>query len=182
MAFPSSPSNAQIALVNGISYQYNTANNTWSRVSLQVSALNIANTLQTTSLGVGTAPSGVSGEIRAANNITTFYSSDRRFKENIKEIENPVEKVVYISAKAVDWTDEFLTNHGGADDYFLPKNSFGVIAQDVQEVFPLAVRTREDGSLAVDYEKLCILSFAAIKEQQKQIDDLKSMINIQNKG
>ena len=36
-------------------------------------------------------------------------------------------------------------------------------AQDVQEVFPLAVRTREDGSLAVDYEKLCILSFAAIK-------------------
>lgn len=152
----------------------------WPLVGALISnpyALTIANTAQTTSLGVGTAPSGVSGEIRAANNITAYYSSDIKFKENIQEIENPIEKVVHIGGKTFDWTDEFLKDHGGADDYFLPKNSFGVIAQDVQEVFPLAVRTRPDGSLAVDYEKLCVLALAAIKEQQKQIDTLMTLVN-----
>mgnify|MGYP003353560641 CR=1 FL=1 len=53
----------------------------------------------------------------------------------------------------------------------------GVIAQDVQEVFPVAVRERTDGTLAVDYEKLSAIAFAAIKEQQKQIDELKQLIN-----
>lgn len=40
----------------------------------------------------------------------------------------------------------------------------GVIAQDVQKVFPIAVRTRPAGSLAVDYEKLSTLAFAAVSE------------------
>ena len=44
--------------------------------------------LQTTSLGIGTAASGVVGEIRAANNITAYYSSDVRLKKNIVPIEN----------------------------------------------------------------------------------------------
>jgi hypothetical protein len=37
----------------------------------------------------------------------------------------------------------------------------------------MAVRTREDGSLAVDYAKLSALAFAAIIDLQKQIDELK---------
>jgi hypothetical protein len=38
------------------------------------------------------------------------------------------------------------------------------------------VRTRNDGSLALDYEKLVSVAFQAIKEQQVQIDDLKNQI------
>jgi len=41
-------------------------------------------------------------------------------------------------------------------------------------VFPVAVKTREDGSLAVDYEKLCALAFAAIKELQARVERLES--------
>ena len=67
----------------------------------------------------------------------------------------------------------YINSHGGLDDYFQHKEDFGVIAQDVQEVFPVAVRVRQDGTLAVDYEKLCALAFAAIREQQEQIDKLK---------
>ena len=52
------------------------------------------------------------------------------------------------------------------------KSDFGVIAQDVQAVFPVAVRVKADGSLAVDYEKMCALAFAAIKELKLQVDQL----------
>ena len=128
------------------------------------------------SIGVGTAASGVSGEIRAANNITAYYSSDRKFKENIQDIPNALEKVDAIGGKLYDWTDQYIQDHGGEDGYFVQKSDFGVIAQDVQSVFPIATRTRPDGSLAVDYEKLCALAFAAIKELKEEVEVLKGQI------
>lgn len=128
---------------------------------------------QVSSLGVGTAASGTSGEIRATNNITAYYSSDKRLKENIAPIEDAVEKVSAIGGKTFDWTDEYISQHGGEDGYFVRKSDFGVIAQDVEQVFPAAVRQREDGTLAVDYEKLVALAFQAIKELKAEIEDLK---------
>lgn len=125
------------------------------------------------SLGVGTAASGTTGEIRATNNITAYYSSDRKFKENIKPIGSALDKVMAIGGKTFDWTDAYIAEHGGADGYFVQKSDFGVIAQDVQAVFPQAVRTRDDGSLAVDYEKLSALAFAAIVELKAEVDALK---------
>ena len=134
----------------------------------------IGTTVYTTgSLGVGAVPSGVVGEIRAANNITSYYTSDRQYKENIIDIPNALDKVDVIGGKLFDWTDSYIDSRGGVDDYFMRKNDFGVIAQDVQEVFPVAVRTKQDGTLAVDYEKLSALAFAAIKELRKEIDELK---------
>jgi hypothetical protein len=132
---------------------------------------------QVNSLGVGTAASGTTGEIRANNNITAFYSSDRRFKENIQSIENALSKVCSIGGKTFDWTDNYISSHGGEDGYFITKSDFGVIAQDVQSVFPVAVRVRGDDSLAVDYEKLASLAFAAIVELKNEIDDLRIQIN-----
>jgi len=128
------------------------------------------------SIGIGTAASGVSGEIRAANNITAYYSSDKKFKENIQDIPNALEKVDAIGGKIYDWTDQYIQDHGGEDGYFVQKSDFGVIAQDVQSVFPIATRTRPDGSLAVDYEKLCALAFAAIKELKNEVEVLKGQI------
>ena len=122
------------------------------------------------SFGVGTAASGTSGEIRATNNVTAYYSSDRKFKENIEDIPNALKIVDAIGGKLFDWTDAYLNAHGGEDDYFLHKHDFGVIAQDVQAVFPRAVRIRPDGSLAVDYDKLIALAFAAIKELKRELN------------
>jgi hypothetical protein len=132
---------------------------------------------QITSLGVGTAASGTVGEIRANNNITAFYSSDAKFKTNIENIESPLYKVCYIGGKTFDWTDQYIADHGGEDGYFITKSDFGVVAQDVQSVFPLAVRIRGDGSLAVNYEKLSSLAFAAICELKNEVDLLKTQIN-----
>ena len=129
---------------------------------------------QFNSIGVGTAGSTTAGEIRATNNVTAFYSSDKRLKENIKDVNNPLDIVCAIGAKTFDWTDDYIKSHGGEDNYFLQKSDFGVIAQDVQAVFPQAVRTRNDGTLAVDYEKLATLSFGAIQELVKRIEILEA--------
>jgi hypothetical protein len=131
-------------------------------------------TTQALSLGVGTPASGTVGEIRASNNVTAFYSSDRQFKENISSIKNALDKVDAIGGKTFDWIDAYLETHGGEDGYFVQRSDFGVIAQDVQAVFPIAVRTREDGTLAVDYEKLVALAFQAIKELKAEVDTLKA--------
>ena len=135
-----------------------------------------ANNVQFGSVGIGTSASGILGEIRAANNITAYYSSDIRFKENVTDIPNALEKVNVIGGKLFDWTDEYIQSRGGEDGYFVQKADFGVIAQDVQSVFPIATRTRPDGSLAVDYEKLCALAFAAIKELKSEVEALKGQI------
>ena len=137
-------------------------------------AATFSSSAQINSLGVGTAASGTAGEIRATNNVTAYYSSDKQLKENIRDIPNALDKVSAIGGKLFDWTDDYIQQHGGEDGYFVRKSDFGVIAQDVQPVLPEAVRTREDGTLAVDYEKLSALAFAAIVELRKEIEDLKA--------
>ena len=117
--------------------------------------------------------SGPQGEIRASNEITAYFSSDRRLKENIKLIENPITILDQIRGVTFDWTDEHLARRGGEDGYFVRKHDIGVIAQEVQAVLPELVGTREDGYLAVKYEKMVALLIEAIKEQQKSIDMLK---------
>lgn len=128
---------------------------------------------QITSLGVGTAASGTTGEIRATNNVTAYFSSDRIFKENVKPVQNALEKVQAIGTKTFDWKDEYIKSKGGEDGYFVQKHDFGVIAQDVLAVFPQAVRTREDGTLAVDYEKLSTLAFQALIELTERVKALE---------
>ena len=85
-----------------------------------------------------------------------------------------LEIVCAIGSKIFDWNDEYLTSHGGEDGYFIRKSDFGVIAQDVEKVFSKAVRTRPDGSLAVDYEKLSTLAFGAIAQLLKRVEALEN--------
>ena len=133
-----------------------------------------ANNFQMNSLGVGTAGSGTAGEIRATNNVTAYYTSDKQFKENVKPIVNALYIVEQIGGKTFDWTDDYVESHGGEDGYFVSKSDFGVVAQDVQAVFPKAVKVKQDGSLAVDYVKLSSLAFQAIIELSKRVKQLES--------
>ena len=54
-------------------------------------SLGTSNDVQFDSFGVGTAASGTTGEIRATNDVTAFYSSDVALKENITNIPDPIE-------------------------------------------------------------------------------------------
>ena len=123
---------------------------------------------------VGTTANPGAGAIYATGNITAYYSSDIKFKENVRDIPDALATVNAIGGKLFDWKDDYIESKGGADGYFVQKADFGVVAQDVQKVFPIAVRTREDGSLAVDYEKLGALAFAALVELTKRVEALES--------
>jgi hypothetical protein len=123
---------------------------------------------------VGAATSSTTdGAIFATNNITAFAASDIKFKENVRDIPNALEKVEMIGGKLFEWSDKYIESMGGKDEYFMRKEDAGVIAQDVEKAMPELVRSRDDGSLAVDYPKLVALAFAAIKELKAEIDELK---------
>jgi hypothetical protein len=115
-------------------------------------------------------PNGVDGKIEASGDIVGFSSSDERLKEDIKVIDNATEKLSRIRGVKFNWKKEFEYLHGfeGAD--------MGVIAQDVMEEFPEAIKTRETGYLAVRYEKLIGLLVAAVNEQSEEIKELKSKL------
>jgi hypothetical protein len=132
---------------------------------------------QYSSLGVGTAASSTTGEIRATNEITAYYSSDRDLKENIVPIENALGKLRQITGVMFDWTDEEVQRRGGEDDYFVRKHDTGVIAQDVEVVLPEVVATRPDGHKAVKYEKMAGLIIQAINELADQVEEIKKKLN-----
>jgi hypothetical protein len=124
------------------------------------------------SLGVGTAP-GATGEIRASAEITAYYSSDERLKENILPIENALGKLRQLKGVMFDWKDDVVAEKGGEDGYFVRKHDTGVIAQEVEAVLPEVVAERADGFKAVRYEKLAGLIIQAINELADQVDALK---------
>ena len=122
--------------------------------------------VQFDSFGVGAAATGTTGEIVATGDITAYYSSDQRLKDNITPIEGALEKINKIEGYEFDWNS--LSSHSGHD--------IGVIAQEIEKVLPEVVATRENGYKAVRYEKIVALLINAIKEQQLQIDKLKSKL------
>ena len=128
------------------------------------------------SLGVGTAASGLTGDIRATGSITAYYLSDQRLKENVKEIPNALESLDQIRGVSFDWTADEIARQGGEDDYFVRKNAVGVIAQEIEEILPEAVAERPDGYKAVKYELLVPLLIQGMKEQQEQIKMLQEKV------
>ena len=124
--------------------------------------------IQFNSLGIGTAASTVAGEIRATGDITAFYSSDIRLKENIVPIPNALEKVNQISGNTYDWKEgyEEIHSHKG--------NDVGVIAQEIEQILPQIVTNRDNGFKAVQYEKIVPLLIEAIKELSAKIKVLEN--------
>jgi hypothetical protein len=149
-----------------------TAGNSLSAIDLQIN-----------SLGVGTAAPAVAGEIRATNQITSYYS-DERLKEDIVEITDALEKVMTL--RGVTYKPNSIAESLG----YKKQNEVGVIAQDVEKVLPEAVKPApfdimlfENTEISksgqnyktVQYEKLVPLLIEAIKELNKEIKQLKEI-------
>ena len=56
-------------------------------------------------------------------------------------------------------------------------HDIGVIAQEIEKVLPEIVTMRGNGYLAVKYDRIVALLIECVKDQQKQIDELKNSIN-----
>jgi hypothetical protein len=138
-------------------------------ITIMSGSLNI-----TGSLGVGTTGSLTIGRIDASNDVVAFATSDSRFKTNIIEISNALNKITQIGGYEFDWIpNPELHGYEGHD--------VGVIAQEMEIVLPEVVTVRDNGYKAVKYEKIIPLLIQAIKEQQYQIETLQSQINLINK-
>jgi hypothetical protein len=139
---------------------------------------------QTTSLGVGTAASGTTGEIRATNQITAYYS-DMRLKTKIANIENALDKVNELCGFI--YVENETAKNLGFDN---TQEQVALSAQAVQKVQPQAVKPapfdigqNEDGTeysisgenyLTVQYELLIPLLVEAIKELKGEVDKIKA--------
>lgn len=101
----------------------------------------------------------------------TNYPSDARYKKQITRLQNPLEKIMAINGvEYLMRTDEFPLKH------FDDKLQVGLIAQEVEKILPQVVQTGEDGYKAIDYAKIVPLLVEGIKEQQKQIDELRRIV------
>jgi len=122
--------------------------------------------LQSGNLGIGTTnPTSrlqVQGNVRVVGVITCTdidSTSDINLKTNIKPIENSLEKILQINGVNFTWKET-------------QQPSMGVIAQELEKVFPELVK-QSDSHKSVNYNGLIGVLIEAIKEQQKQIEELK---------
>ena len=130
------------------------------------------------SFGVGTAASGTTGEIRATNNITAYYSSDARLKENINYIDDALGKVAKIQGVEFDWKEDYIAKAGGEDGYFVRKHDVGLIAQQVENVLPELVANRDDGFKAMKYDRVVALLVNAIHELTDRVEELEAQVEV----
>ena len=132
-------------------------------------------TITNTGLGINDASPGVALDVdgagRFTGNVTAYYSSDIKLKDNIRPIENSLFKISKLRGVEFDWNDnaDIVEREKGHD--------VGLIAQEVEEVLPEIVTTRKDGYKAIQYEKVVSLLVHGINDQQKQIEDLKKELD-----
>lgn len=119
-------------------------------------------------------PGGSSPNATFNGNVTAF--SDERLKENIEDIDDPLQKV--LSIRGVSFTRNDFPDK--------EKRHIGVIAQEIEKVLPEVVHTcfekdskGEDIEIkTVAYGNIVSVLIEAIKEQNKEIEDLKNRVKI----
>ena len=107
------------------------------------------------------------------NRWTTVYTvngvsqtSDRRLKTNIKNLNYGLKEVLALRPVSYNWKEKPTTDH-----------KIGLIAQDVRKLVPeVVVGDEAKENLGMNYAELIPVLINAIKEQQKEIDDLKKAV------
>jgi hypothetical protein len=111
-------------------------------------------------------------QIEASGDVIAFGSSDKRLKDNIQPITEPLWKVSQIGGYTFDWNDKQDTYEG---------HDVGVVAQEIHKVLPEVVAERSNGYLGVKYEKIVPLLIESIKELKKEVDEIKQKCDCLNK-
>ena len=126
----------------------------------------------------------VLGEVDGANNVkqnlvieyngnatlagSLTQNSDARLKTNIQPLTSCLQNLQQLSGYTYNWKDNTRDND----------LQIGVLAQEVQKIYPQLVKTSVDGTLSVNYSGLVPVLIEGMKEQQKQIDELKQLVKI----
>lgn len=101
----------------------------------------------------------------------TWQSSDLTLKKEIATIDNSLARIRQLQGVSYLWkTEEYQ------DREFSAGTQFGLIAQEVEQVFPEMVMTDEKGEKALAYYQLIPVLLEALKQQQEQIEALQRQI------
>ncbi|MBL0055224.1 MAG: tail fiber domain-containing protein [Chitinophagaceae bacterium] len=99
---------------------------------------------------------------------TLTQASDARLKENIQPLNPALENLLQLSGYSYDWIGENKDK----------EKQIGLLAQEVQKVYPQLVKQNDRGELSVNYTGLIPVLLEGMKEQQKEINELKEAIRL----
>jgi hypothetical protein len=120
-------------------------------------------------VGIGTISHSYKLDVEGDIECTTLHeTSDDRLKTNIQTLDNALDKVHRLHGVSFQWNDEAESVGAIAGD-----KQIGVLASEVESVFPELVSTPENGYKSVDYTKLTAVLIQAIKELQAENQALK---------
>ena len=118
-------------------------------------------------VGIGTATPSTTLEVSG----TLTESSSKHIKENIRDIDNALQSVLALKGIKFDFTEDIREDDDNNTDVL------GLIAEDTYDVCPELVSTNKNGKpVAISYSKIPALLIEAMKEQQKEIEDLKNQV------
>ena len=125
-------------------------------------------------VGIGTnTPSqklSVNGNICYTGSIGAC--SDIRYKKNLTPLTGALNSVLSLHGIYYNWdTDRFK------DKAFTNDRQLGFSAQEIEKLFPEIVQTDAKGYKAVDYSRLTPVLVEAVKDQQKEIEELKARLD-----
>ncbi|MBW1298307.1 tail fiber domain-containing protein [Aquimarina litoralis] len=133
------------------------------------------NTAFSGNVGVGTTTPettyalNVNGDLNYTGNLTNI--SDRRYKKNIEALPNSLDKILKTEGVQYEMRKEDFPNMKFAEG-----TQYGVIAQDIEKIFPNLVSTNDQGYKSVNYTGLIPVLVEALKEQQQQIEQQQAEI------
>ncbi|NNE26949.1 MAG: tail fiber domain-containing protein [Saprospiraceae bacterium] len=100
------------------------------------------------------------GSTAEANAWNTF--SDRRYKKELMPLSNTLDNITELTG--------YYYYHAQGDDH---SRQIGVIAQELELVYPELVNTNDIGYKSVDYGKMTAILLEAVKELKAELNDLK---------
>ena len=120
---------------------------------------------------------GIGGALNVKGNITSTNgvasSSDRRWKKHIRQLNNSCQLLKRVRGVYYNYrTGEY------PEKSFPPEEQLGVIAQEVEKVFPSVVITNKDGFKSVQYGKISAILIAAANEQTRAIESLQRQADV----
>ena len=129
----------------------------------------------------GSAGANLAGLYLYANSVwapgTITAASDGRLKQNIKPLTNTLSKLDRLRGVSFQWNHLAATSVGNKEG----QKAIGMIAQELQKVYPELVVASKNGNqeyLSIDYGKFTAVLLQAIKEQQKEIEELQKKLGM----
>ena len=111
----------------------------------------------------------IASKLYVGDDIIAFNTSDKRLKDNITPIEDPLSKVLSISGNTFNWNEK--SDYEGKADT-------GVVAQEIEALnLPGTTSIRDDGNHTVRYDKLVPLLIEAVKELSAKVEVLEQKLS-----